>query len=473
MRLFRASYTTSSGQKRIVKKWWIETRDHLQIVRRFAGFTDRKQTERLGEKIEKLVVHRSNNEPPDRALSEWIEHLPAKLRVRLVRVDLLTPDRATIGKALSENINDYRESLAAKNCSQHYIETTINAIKRIAADCRFNYWTDISAVKVEAYLKRLRDGGISYRRSNAYLTAIKMFANWMMQAGRASESPIRYLNGLNVRTDVRHSRRALLVDELRRLFETTAAGPERFGMTGQERALLYRLAVETGLRRNELKTLTVGCFDFDNLTVTVKAGYSKHRREDVLPLRENTAAELKQFLIDKLPAATVFGGSYTQLTDRTAEMIQADLQDAGIAYKDESGRVFDFHSLRHQTGSLLAASGVHPKVAQSIMRHSTIELTMGIYTHTLTGQDSQAVASLPDLSLPSSQQQRAVATGTDDFSVSENLAENLAFQGVLGRTIVDDGGQGDSAGAIKNAVSTGPARIRTLDQWIMSPLLYR
>lgn len=137
MRVFRTSYKGKDGQKRICKKWYIELKDHLQTVRRFAGFTDRKQTEILGEKIEKLVVHRSNNEPPDRALSEWIEHLPAKLRVRLVKVNLLTPDRATIGKALSENINDYRESLAAKNCSRQYIEETINAIKRIAADCCF------------------------------------------------------------------------------------------------------------------------------------------------------------------------------------------------------------------------------------------------------------------------------------------------------------------------------------------------
>ncbi|MFC1676781.1 tyrosine-type recombinase/integrase [Planctomycetota bacterium] len=58
----------------------------------------------------------------------------------------------------------------------------------------------------------------------------------------------------------------------------------------------------------------------------------------------------------------------------------------------------DFHSLRHTTGSLLAASGVHPKVAQSIMRHSDINLTVSIYTHLFRGQKSQAVESLPDFS---------------------------------------------------------------------------
>jgi hypothetical protein len=91
--------------------------------------------------------------------------------------------------------------------------------------------------------------------------------------------------------------------------------------------------------------------------------------------------------------------------------VKADLADAGIPYVDDAGRYADFHSLRHTTGSLLAASGVHPKVAQSIMRHSDINLTMSRYSHVLRGQESEAIAGLPDFSLPSSQNQRA--TGTD------------------------------------------------------------
>jgi len=77
----------------------------------------------------------------------------------------------------------------------------------------------------------------------------------------------------------------------------------------------------------------------------------------------------------------------------------------------EDGFFFDFHAQRHQTGTLLAANGVHPKVAQSIMRHSDINLTMSRYTHVLTGQKAQAVESLPDLSKPS--KEKASETGTD------------------------------------------------------------
>ncbi len=197
-------------------------------------------------------------------------------------------------------------------------------------------------------------------------------------------------------------------------------------MSGYERHLLYRFAAETGLRANEIRSLTVRGFDFDQLRVTVKAGHSKHRREDSLPLRADTAQFLKEFFAAKLPTAKAFGGTYKRLTKRTADMLEADLaateekdqngktiKDA-IPYIDEAGRYADFHSLRHTTGSLLAASGVHPKIAQSLMRHSDISLTMSKYTHTLTGQEAKAVESLPDLSLPPIQSQQAQATGTYD-----------------------------------------------------------
>jgi len=339
MRTFKPTYKDKDGKKRTVKKWWIETTDHLETVRRFAGLTDRDQTEILGKKIDKLIVHRLNNEPPDKELSPWLASMESKLRDRLVEVGILSADRANIGKALSENINDYRESLAAREKSRQYIDTTINAIKRIVADCRFNYWTDITAVKVENYLKKLREKGISYRRSNAYLMAIKMFTYWMIEAGRASESPVRICKALHVELDRRRERRALSVDELRRLLETTAAGPERFGLSGYERSLLYKFAVETGLRANELRTLKVSSFDFENGTVTVAAKNSKHRREDTLSLRKDTANELRAYLANKVPTAQAFRVPY-----RTAELFRIDLEAAGIAYVDASGQYADFQA---------------------------------------------------------------------------------------------------------------------------------
>jgi integrase len=285
-------------------------------------------------------------------------------------------------------------------------------LDHIFTDCKFVLWSDISASRLERYLDDLRDGGsgISARTFNSNLKAVKQFCNWMIKNGRASESPVVCLECLNTETDKRHPRRALELDEIRRLLKAAVASPKRFSMTGYARALLYRLAIETGLRASELRSLTASSFDFDNCTVTVEAGYSKHRRQDILPLKPETTAELKGFLGDKIPGVNAFN---MPSKDRVAKMIRADLADAGIDYVNDAGRYADFHSLRHTTGSLLAASGAHPKVAQTIMRHADINLTMSLYTHTLKGQESSAVKSLPDFSLPGKEKQ-AIAICTND-----------------------------------------------------------
>jgi hypothetical protein len=95
-------------------------------------------------------------------------------------------------------------------------------------------------------------------------------------------------------------------------------------------------------------------------------------------------------------------------------MLLQDLEAAKLPYEDEDGRVFDFHALRHQFISSLAAAGVHPKVAQQLARHSSIDRTMNCYTHVALADVSDALASLPD---PTTQKERGEAlraTGTDD-----------------------------------------------------------
>jgi len=65
-----------------------------------------------------------------------------------------------------------------------------------------------------------------------------------------------------------------------------------------------------------------------------------------------------------------------------ADMLRADCKAACIDPKDNGRGKIGFHSLRHTTASLLAASGAHPKVAQSIMRHSVSNSDNGTKTNT-------------------------------------------------------------------------------------------
>ncbi|MGW0576275.1 tyrosine-type recombinase/integrase [Streptomyces sp. NPDC002920] len=52
---------------------------------------------------------------------------------------------------------------------------------------------------------------------------------------------------------------------------------------------------------------------------------------------------------------------------------------------------------RHTCGTLLAFLKVHPKVAQAILRHSQISMTMDVYTHVVGDSEREAVAMLAEL----------------------------------------------------------------------------
>ncbi len=402
-------------KQRDAKRFTIELRDHLSIVRRFSGLTDRRQTEQMGRRIEKLVECRSARGSLDTETSRWLESAPPALKARLADIGVIDGTRVSAAKPLEELLRDFARHLEAKERTAKHVGECEAMLKRVFDEGQFTVWSDITPGKVETYLKRLRDEGLSVRRSNGYLTALKSFAGWMIDTRQASESPLRGLRKLNEKTDVRRERRAATPDELRKLIATTATSGESFGMDGQERSLLYRFCAETGLRANEARSLTARDFDLDGLAVTVPAGYSKHRETDTVPLREELAEALRGHLSGKLPTGKAFGGSYSRLTDRTAEMLQSDLEAAGVAYVDEHGRVLDFHGLRHSFVTNL--SHAPSRVAQSLARHKTSAMT-DRYTHVRLNDERAALAMLPDLTVrPSDEQARA--TGTDDAVVTD------------------------------------------------------
>ena len=429
-------------------------RDHMETLRRLPGCTDRRTTLAIGRNIQRLVWCRASGEPLDPALTRWITTLSPRLRAKLVEFGILDASKVAAMEPLLKHLHGeadaagrvtfigFRQAVAAKGTSAGHAHLVATRARKVIEGCEFVFWSDISASKVMAYLDSLRADrkykngsarpGIGAQTFNFYLAAFKQFCRWMVRDGRVSDSPVAHLGGLNVKTDRRHDRRALSVEELRWLLDATRNGPTRFGMTGLERAMLYRVAVETGLRRGELASLTRASFDLDPVhpTVAVEAGYSKHRRRDVLPLRPDTAADLREFLVCKLADAPAF--KVPRERHESADMFRADLAAGRAAwlekaataeerkqreamsflmYVDAAGRYADFHCLRHTCGSLLAANGVHPKVAQSIMRHCTIDLTMSRYSHVFAGQEADAVAALPDLGLPVAE--ATIATGTD------------------------------------------------------------
>ena len=211
-------------------------------------------------------------------------------------------------------------------------------------------------------------------------------------------------------------------EEFTRLIEAANSGPDVQCISGgPDRAMLYVVAAWTGYRRGELASLTRKSFDLesDSPTLQVKAGYSKRRRNDVVPLHPIVAEQLKNWLAAK--AKVEQNGSIFNLKTvggkirKTSKLMKLDLKRARAAwikkaesdeereereksdflkYQDENGMFADFHAHRHLFITNLAKAGVHPKVAQSIARHSDVNLTMNVYSHVEVEQQASAINTL-------------------------------------------------------------------------------
>jgi integrase len=143
------------------------------------------------------------------------------------------------------------------------------------------------------------------------------------------------------------------------------------------RALIYAVALGTGLRKGEIRRLRWCDVDLERGRVTVTAASAKSRRAQSVPLNEALAGMLRTSRPgDASPTDRVVpkGAFPNTLT------FHRDVEAAGIVREDQEGRVVDFHALRTTFVSWLAMTGAHPKVAQALARHASIETTMERYT---------------------------------------------------------------------------------------------
>ncbi len=514
MRVFKRRWRDKRGGVGVSKKYTVEFHDHNGRLRTVVCGTDKGAATDMGRSFERLVSFRAARMRPDPDLQRWLEMLPAERLEQLRTWDILSSDVAGAGKPLAAHLEDFKRALEATGGTTEHAQKTHARAKKLLDACGFRNLGDIEATRVHVKLadmrKDCRDArgrvtpGISAQTSNYYLAAVKQFFHWLVRERRVTDSPLAHLQPLNARADRRRVRRALTADECRHLLAATeASAGMRYGMRGSDRAALYKLALETGLRWSELRSLTRGSFelDEDRPTITVKAAYSKHRREDKLPLRLNTAHFMGDYLANCLPSAAAFP---MPATDQGAEVLRADLKAARIAWikaargdreevkrrvkadflkdRDAAGCVVDFHSLRHTFATRLMEAGVNPKVIQMLMRHSTITLTMDRYTHLSVLDQWGALEALPNLDSDDTEAMRATGTdgAADQLTVKLTVAPSERGRN---RPLLAATGGGDTEGGGKHHVPEtqspscvsgassdgGPTWIRTRDQGIMSP----
>ena len=84
------------------------------------------------------------------------------------------------------------------------------------------------------------------------------------------------------------------------------------------------------------------------------------------------------------------GGDPLDGRDVTQKRFRAVLEKAGVPR-------IRFHDLRHTYATLQLTAGTHPKLVQEVLGHSTIALTLDVYSHVTPTMHDEAAATIERL----------------------------------------------------------------------------
>lgn len=174
--------------------------------------------------------------------------------------------------------------------------------------------------------------------------------------------------------------------------------------------LLFRIAVYTGLRLSEILGLDRDkSFDFDKNTITVFQSVIRTDEGLVLSEALKNASSRRTISVDK--------ETMEQIRRQKIRTLQLKMQnkkfnDMGLLFCRSNGQPmsrntieklarktfnrmglpkFTFHGLRHTHATLLLKSGVHYKIVQYRLGHSTFQQTMDTYSHVTPIMEQEVV----------------------------------------------------------------------------------
>ncbi len=174
--------------------------------------------------------------------------------------------------------------------------------------------------------------------------------------------------------------------------------------------VLLTMAVVTGMRRGELLALTWSNIDFERHSLQVVHTVDYIPKYGYVQTEPKTKAgkrliRLPTFLMDMLEVHRV------QQQEQCSK-VGAAWENRDLVFPDLKGGYFNpnyllrvfkkilenagvphmhFHDLRHSAATILLCMGINIKVIQSLLGHSDISITLGLYSHLLPTMQQEVV----------------------------------------------------------------------------------
>ena len=314
-------------------------------------------------------------------------------------ISIPTTGRLTLGELLDQWLTGYCKT----NCQQRTQDGYESIVKNHLTPLSHLKLKDLQAQAIQAHY-----GTLCQRLSNRTVLHVHRVLNqalkWAVRQDYLGRNPAERVDAPSPRRRAMNTLSAFEVGTLLDAAQDSYYYP-----------VIYT-GISTGLRRNELLALRWRDIDLEMLSLSVsqtlykgngrvefkepKSDYSR-RRVSMTPKlacflreykreREVLYLELGSVLSpDSLVFANADGGPIdpSVLSHNFGRIVKK----AGLNVR--------FHDLRHSYATLMLAAGVHPKIVSEALGHSTVSITLDLYSHVLPGLQEAAAKQL-DAVLP-------------------------------------------------------------------------
>jgi integrase len=304
----------------------------------------------------------------------------------------------TLGKWLAIWIKGAKSTLAA-NTYQSYKYQLMHYI--------LPHMAKIKLIDLQPYLFRqlitdLLAHGYSNRSVEYALSVVRIALRQAVNDGILPKFPMR---GVKLPKKIRTQVQALSQEESQQLLSV---------ITNKKHYNLYWVDLHTGLRRSEILGLRIKDINTKDSTLSVNQTVLTINNKPTISSTTKNAASRRTISIDPQTLAIIRKQTAITYKER---LKSSSYEDNGLLFCRADGRQYDpkyishtankygkligihlsFHMLRHTHATLLVKAGVHFKIIQSRLGHSTFQQTMDTYSHIIPDIENDIVSKLTNL----------------------------------------------------------------------------
>jgi integrase len=356
-----------------------------------------------GKYLSHYETVQGNKKDAEKRLNEVIHQLENNTFVK--------PGKAIVADYLSQWLKDY----ANINLAPHTAEGYGSIINRHLIPFLGNTpLTQLRPETIQAYISTKlsqgrinKEGGLSSRTVRHHIICLHTALQNAVKMGLIFRNPV---DAITIPKACRHEMHTMNESDIHKLLEVAKS---------TEYYTLFYSAIFTGMRRSEL--LALRWQDIDLLLLQCSVNRSLHQIKGGKIVFRQPKTDKSRRLIALSPSLSRLLQEYRTSQDLIRESLNyPKLNESDLVFCHHDGKPFlpntvshnwekltrkaglkniRLHDARHTHASLMLKQGIHPKIVQERLGHSSIQITLDTYSHVAPGLQQAAAEKFDSLVL--------------------------------------------------------------------------